>query len=285
MFLLMAPISTTLIRRYSTGPTPTRIRSVAALQRTIRAALGTEYETFLQGSYRNGTALADINDVDIVARRKRTRHPLTSRDWEDVFEDIAGRLDYSPRITAAIKLGNKCVKLETTTLKADIVPAVAIRRFENDPIAVWSRRERAAVPNFPRTHIRNGARKHARTGEQFKPTVRLFKRWAQQYFAGTDIAPSFFIESAVHAAPDTAFHASPPRSFYRVGRAICGWSTGDVINSVAGDKDVLVPDQWHPTKFLQFQAALADDVETVRQALLARTTREANELWKYAFGE
>jgi hypothetical protein len=27
-------------------------------------------ETFLQGSYRNNTAIADIDDVDIVARRR-----------------------------------------------------------------------------------------------------------------------------------------------------------------------------------------------------------------------
>jgi hypothetical protein len=76
-------ISQSLIDRYSAGPSAWKVTQVANLQTTIRDVLGEDdYDTFLQGSYRNGTAIADINDVDIVARRKATNAPLSSAAWE-----------------------------------------------------------------------------------------------------------------------------------------------------------------------------------------------------------
>jgi hypothetical protein len=58
-----------------------------------------------------------------------------------------------------------------------------------------------------------------------------------------------------------------------------------VIKSVAGDKDILVRDEWHPDKFEAFQTALKPDLQRVVKAMQASTTQEANRLWKLAFGE
>ena len=119
----------------------------------------------------------------------------------------------------------------------------------------------------------------------YKPTVRLFKRWASQYDDLADIAPSFYIECAAHAVPAGRIQIYLPRSFLNVGATICSWTVDDVINSVAGDKDVLAEQEWHPDKFLAFQERLADDLEYVRDALRAHSVRAANEAWKLVFGE
>jgi hypothetical protein len=69
----MPRISQFLIDRYSSGPSTERVRQVKRMQESIRKVLDESdfsYETFLQGSYRNDTAIADINDADIVALRK-----------------------------------------------------------------------------------------------------------------------------------------------------------------------------------------------------------------------
>jgi hypothetical protein len=84
-------ISQSLIDRYSAGPSASKVTQVANLQTTIRDVLGDNYDTFLQGSYRNGTAIADINDVDIVARRRRTNAPLSAATWESLFNTIASK--------------------------------------------------------------------------------------------------------------------------------------------------------------------------------------------------
>jgi hypothetical protein len=88
-------ISQWLIDRYSAGPSESKVSQVANLQTTIRDVLGDDYDTFLQGSYRNGTAIADINDVDIVARRRMTNAPLSPAQWENLFNTIASKLGSS----------------------------------------------------------------------------------------------------------------------------------------------------------------------------------------------
>lgn len=278
-------ISQSLIDRYSAGPSASRLTQVANLQTTIREVLGDDnYDTFLQGSYRNSTAIADINDVDIVARRKGTNAPLSSVAWERLFSTIASTLRSSHRVSGTISLGDKCVKLKGT-LNADIVPAVAIGEFTEDPIAIWSRRQQAQRPNYPRTHYANGVIKHGATSQTFKPTVRLFKRWARQYTGFEKTAPSFYIECAVHAVSNSKFDTYLPLGFAQVGVEICRWSRNKVIYSVAGDKDVLVSHEWHPDNFQAFQAKLMPDVQRVVRAMQATTTQEANRLWKLAFGE
>jgi hypothetical protein len=205
-----------------------------------------------------------------------------------LFNTIASKLRSSYRVSGTVSIGDKCVKLKGASLNADVVPAVAIGDFTNDftkdPIAIWSRRQQAQRPNYPRTHYENGVRKHKATSEAFKPTVRLFKRWTRQYRDFEKMAPSFYIECAVHAVSNSKFSTYLPLSFAQVGLEICGWSRNTVINSVAGDKDILVKGEWHPDKFEAFQAQLAPDLQYVVRAMQASTTQEANRLWKLAFG-
>jgi hypothetical protein len=278
-------ISQWLIDRYSAGPSESKVSQVANLQTTIRDVLGDDYDTFLQGSYRNGTAIADINDVDIVARRRMTNAPLSPAQWENLFNTIASKLGSSYRVSGTVSIGDKCVKLNGMALNADIVPAVAIGDFEKDPIAIWSRRKEKDRPNYPRTHYNNGVSQHKATYQAFKPTVRLFKRWARQYSGFDKIAPSFYIECAVHAVSTSKFSAYLPLSFAEVALEICRWTRHTVIKSVAGDKDILVGDEWHPDKFEAFQTTLKPDLQRVVKAMQASTTQEANRLWKLAFGE
>lgn len=65
-------IPTDLIDGYSKGPSPSTVAAAVTVHEKIRDLLGEDYETFLQGSYRNETAISDLNDVDIVVVRKHT---------------------------------------------------------------------------------------------------------------------------------------------------------------------------------------------------------------------
>jgi hypothetical protein len=283
----LATISQHLIDRYSAGPSPSKTSGVGRLQNAIREVLEPAYDTFLQGSYRNSTALADINDVDIVAREIGEKAPKSVAYWEALFEHIARLLRTSSRISGAVSIGDKCVKLTGSLggLNADIVPALAIRNLATDPIAVWSRRRQVEVPNHPRVHYDNGVRKQADASDAYKPTVRLLKGWSRQYAGMDKTAPSFYLECAVHDAADSNFRAYLPRSLFNVGREILSWSRYKRINSVAGDKDILVTGEWSPDNFEAFKAKLKTDVAIVGRALTASSTAEADRLWKLAFGE
>ncbi len=50
----------------------------------------------------------------------------------------------------------------------------------------------------------------------YKPTVRLFKRWMRQYMDQGKMAPSFYIECAVHNVVDAKRDVSAAR--LRAGR-------------------------------------------------------------------
>ena len=282
----MPKISQSLIDRCSAGPSATKTTAAKNLHRTIRSILGTTlWDTFLQGSYRNGTATARINDVDIVALRHLRSGRQSAGMWEEFFEKVANDVGASPRITGVVKKGDKCVTLTTASLNADIVPAVPSGDADKDPISIYSRRAKRERPNYPRDHYTNGSLKNLVTSQTFKPTVRLFKRWGSQYSNSATVSPSFYIECAVHAVNFERFDSYLPLGFAQVALEICDWSTNKVIKSVAGDKDILMPGEWEPKNFVAFQQRLLSDLNYLVKALNATTSHDANHYWRLAFGD
>jgi hypothetical protein len=280
-------ISASLIDRYSRGPSVTRAAAVKSLHENIRSALENwgdkKFDTFLQGSYRNGTAIADINDVDIVALYDPWSSPEAQGHWEWLFNHVADILRNTALVSGTVRLGDKCVKLEGD-LKVDIVPAISRTTYSTvDPVMVYSRRTRGERPNYPRTHYDNGILKQFATNDTFKATVRLFKRWKRQYSYLN--APSFYVECAVHSVVSTKFNSYLPRSFAEVALELCEYSRYKVIRAVGGDKDILVPQEWNPDDFMRFQEKLLRDATLVRGAMAASTQSDADRLWKLAFGD
>jgi len=280
-------ISKSLIDRFARGPSAARTSAVKRLHENIRSALENwgdrEFDTFLQGSYRNGTAIADINDVDIVALYGPWRSPASQSEWRGLFNRVAGILRKTRLVSGSVQLGDKCVKLEGA-LKADIVPAISPRPFSSvDPLRIYSRKGNSERPNFPRTHYCNAVKKQDATNAAFKPTVRLFKRWVRQY--RTLHAPSFYIECAVHSAANSKFSTYLPLSFASVATELLGYKPDTTrIPSVAGDKNILSSTDWRPEDFEAFKAMLLPDVKIIIDAMQASTQTEANHLWKLAFG-
>ncbi|MEU6723166.1 nucleotidyltransferase [Nonomuraea wenchangensis] len=280
-------ISQSLIDKYAAGPSTQRTSQVKSLHEDIRQALENwgdkKFDTFLQGSYRNGTAIADINDVDIVALYDPWYSPESHERWEWLFNHIAYILRRTSLVSGQVTIGDKCVKLDGG-LKADIVPAISRTAYSSvDPIKVYSRRQRLERDNYPRTHYENGVKKQAATGDSYKSTVRLFKRWIRQY--PTLTAPSFYIECAVHSIENSSFNTYLPLSFASVSVELLKYRETSIISSVAGDKDILVSAEWAPGHFVAFQQALRRDLPLVTGALEASTTYEADRLWRSAFGD
>jgi hypothetical protein len=285
-------ISEIAAHRYTSAPAPTTVSAAKSLHESIRCALGNDYETFLQGSYKNGTGVPDLNDVDIVALRKTTYStvftslpPGTPVTWDSIFADVQGRLEGSHHYRGKTERGDKCVKVNTE-FKADVVPAVHLGDPAIDPIAIYSFRQARERKNFPRDHYERGKEKQARTADTYKPTVRMFKRWARGWFKGTDTAPSFYVECLVHSLPDTLFTGDPPSSFVLVANHIVNKLTrSSVVMSVAGDKDILTSAEWDPAKFEVLQVQLKKSLMAAALALKSQTSSTADRLWREAFNE
>ncbi len=281
------------INSYTVAPSPTKVAAAKSLHENIRSVLGSGYETFLQGSYKNDTGMADINDVDIVALRKETRSGTFSGvyfdekiAWQEIFRQVQVALEATREYRGKTEPGDKCITVNTD-FKADIVPAVKIDVAGDDPIAVYSFREGSERKNYPRVHYQRNVEKQARTADNYKSTVRMFKRWAKNWFKGTKVAPSFDVECLIYNVPDHLFlFDDGAERFFVVGDHITkNISRYTVVNSVAGDKDILVNSEWHPDNYEKFRQTLEWAVIQVTVALRATTTDSARASWRKAFNE
>lgn len=289
----VALISDALVTRYAAAPSTAKIDEAKSLREDVKQALGSGYQVFLQGSYRNTTGVADLNDVDIVALSTTVHStvgqgpPAYPVSWDEIFSRVERALNSHWRFTGRVSRGDKCVKV-ATDLALDVVPAIYRHDPDTDPIEVYSFREGSRRDNYPRDHWRNGVAKNnaSRTNGAFKPTVRLFKRWARNVLSDPKVAPSFYIECAVQHVLDAKFNAYLPLSFVAVGLYLIQDVTRNtVVYSVAGDKDILVSTEWRPDRFERFQRELTPSVIAAGEALSATPATEANRLWRKAFGE
>src|SRR5262245_27409553 len=83
------------IARFARGPTESLLAKAQSLHTNIRDMLGEDdYHTILQGSYRNSTALPEINDVDILIIHKRFVAKGWTREysWKALFSAIEKKL-------------------------------------------------------------------------------------------------------------------------------------------------------------------------------------------------
>ena len=290
-------IPDTEVQRYAKAPSPTTVSAVSRFQEAIRDVLGSDYETFLQGSYKNDTSIRDLNDVDIVALRKYIvstpfslePHPtLNLISWGDIFAAVRTQLESSARFRGRTSYGDKSVKVDEA-FKADVVPAVRIGRYEDDPIAIYSFREARERKNFPRLHYENDVQKHQNTNETFKPIVRMFKKWASNHCPSDDtVAPSFYVECLVYNVPDDLFKFDLATAFFQVGYYIETKIVPDpapVVWSVAGDKDVLVESEWKRDSYRRFHRQLTLSTGAVAVALQSSNMSEAIRHWRRTFNE
>lgn len=285
-------IPDTEVKRYSRPPSPATVGAVSDFQNNIRDALGSDFETFLQGSYKNDTSVRDLNDVDVVALRKHTVSSVFSAEhysnvisWDDIFGAVSRALENSARFNGKTSRGDKCIVVNSTW-KADVVPAVRITAYDQDPIAIYSFKEAKERQNFPRLHYDNGVKKHQETNSVFKPVVRMFKRWAANHWPEEDVAPSFYVECLIYNVPSERFADDLAVSFFSVGYYIeTTFSHLSVIRSVAEDKDILTANEWDPLKFERFQAQLVRSTELVASAFKAGTQASATQYWRAAFNE
>jgi hypothetical protein len=280
-------IAQSLIDRYAAGPSATRISAVQRLHQRVRSVLGdASYETFLQGSYRNGTAIADSNDVDIMALSRGRGSPQYDFQWDELFGAIERALRSSYQITGRVSRGDKCITISGTP-SADVVPALRKGAITSDPIAIYSFRERTERDNYPRLHYARGVDKNKplRTHGAYKPTVRLFKRWGAPVQRSREDGAEL-----LHRVRRSQRHRLEVRHVFAAelrggGPGDLFWSRSKIITSVAGDKDVLVAADWHPDRFEAFQRKLLTDLGFVVRALNATTASDANRLWRLAFGD
>lgn len=245
---------------------------------------------FLQGSYANSTNIYGDSDVDVVVLYENTFHwdmtaltpaqqelhertfPPATYTWDHHRNDVLAALR-SHYGQAAVTPGRKSIKVQTGSGKrpSDVVPAVQFRRYAtfngpHDLTAHWGIQffdsAGNAIVNYPKYHIERGEQKNQteRTGGQYKATVRIVKNFRNYLvdngLLGESVAPSYFIECALHNVPDHLFRGPytttiPAILNYLLTTPYAGFLCQNGVTSLIGNQST----QWSATDFATFLAA------------------------------
>lgn len=289
-------ISNYLIDQLTKGPSDTKTTQVANLQNYIQGVFGSGYHTFLQGSYKNDTAILDINDVDIMVIRLKTyssqHSPLANPQnptifWEQIFKEMEDLLKTEQLYHWVITRGNKCITLSTTNFKADVVPAVQVGSdYTVDPVAIYSFRDGIEKVNYPRTHYENGVTKNRETSGNYKFMVRMFKNWSKNFFDNKDILSSYKIESLVYHIDSNKFTNDYVQSFIVIASEIYKkLKQREVLPykmlSVCGHEDIV--DNWSLSNRQLVANQLLISIDFAVKAYKETDQTTANGLFRKAF--
>lgn len=136
-------------------------------------------DSYLSGSYARGTAIAPIDDVDIIVvvdpegwpRRFLNSHPEPDRILQSFARAIRYRYPQS-----SVRVQRRSVRLNLYHLNIDVVPAVEVDGGDHR-IEIPDAESDDWIRSAPKMHTQIAADINQAQGGRFKPLVKLLKSW------------------------------------------------------------------------------------------------------------
>ena len=202
-----------------------------ALASYIGWAKETQYNIFLQGSYKNDTNLRRDSDVDVVvqlAAKLRPRvatlsdiqlehdqnHKLVHKRWTSFRSQVlkALRTTYGAE---AVTPGRKSLKLAKGKIPASADVVATVRCGAG--LTFYLPDEHRWVVSYPEQHHARGLKKERATNSRYKRTIRMFKaarnHLVENHAIRDGTAPSYFIECLLYNVPDDLFRPKLGQSY------------------------------------------------------------------------
>jgi hypothetical protein len=252
--------------------------------------------TFLQGSYRQQTAIYSINDIDIVALCNLT-YPGTpglftkTYNRDEIFRLIAAPLIADGRYQSKIQYGpqSMCVKVDLG-IKIEILPVV-FKVGNSDPKQepfVLHRPETGRWEDgFARLHQASLSTKNAsdRAQGNFIPAIKVIKHLRSRFGLN---AVSFHIECLLYSLPDQVFFGGPADYLSAVLCAIAARSAADWYQSQCiapcRDRDIFTPGEWIAKDWWEFHDMMSKASAVAQRAVTTGSQSKAIEAWQAILG-
>jgi hypothetical protein len=252
---------------------------------------------FLQGSYRQATAIYTINDIDMVALCELW-HPgetggsvkLWSRD--EIFDTIAAPLKNDGRYRNKVRYnkGSMCIKVDLD-IKVEILPFV-YKHGNNDPdkepFRLWRPEKQDWEDGYARYHqfFLTWKNQQDKTEGNFIPTIKVLKHLRSR-FSLDDV--SFHIECLLFRLNDELFKGGPADYMTKVLVFIASISAEEwykkKILTPCQDRDIFVASEWTLEKWKQFHYDLIQWATCAKEANQARDKDKAIDLWQLLLGK
>lgn len=195
-----------------------------------------DFESFLQGSYKNDTNVYRDSDVDVVMRLDsafyhdadllppeqyaafaRAYPGSSAYGLEEFKTDVAAWLRQKFN---GVRVGSKAIFIPGSGARrdCDVLVCEKFRYYyyfnsmsdQSKADGIWFfLKDYTRIVNFPKQHSDNCTAKHKATSQWFKPIVRIYKNMRNYLVDANvvrdDLAPSYFIEGMLWNVPDSKF--------------------------------------------------------------------------------
>jgi len=202
-------------------------------ERMVRAAVSEHgafnkcsLRLYTKGSYPNNTNVRTDSDVDVAV------HCTECCYWDEhtqgvhpsfgSYQGVWTPAKLRAELVAALKAkfpaqvddtGSTAIRVHSSSARvdADVVPAFDYRYYLSPSSfregSKTFKKDGASLVNYPEQHLKHGRAKNGRTNNDYKKTVRIFKRienrMATAKYHGE--VPSYFVECLVYNCPDSVF--------------------------------------------------------------------------------
>ena len=250
---------------------------------------------FLQGSYRQDTAIHSINDVDIVALCDLWQPGGGSgRSWsrDEIFDAVAAPLLQSGNYKGKVRYGqtSMCIKVDLG-IKVEILPVV-FRKGNSDPtdepFRLYRPRSQRWEDGFARKHqsLMTAKNQRGQVGGNFKPMVKVMKHVCSVH--GVPVV-SFHLECLLYGMPDEYFTGSPPDYIAKVLAFIArydadAWYRTDIATPCR-DRSLFTSTEWALHGWNQFHRSAVTWAKIAHDATQQPSADAAVNPWKALLGE
>lgn len=181
------------------------------------------YEVYLQGSYKNDTNIRGESDVDVVIQlnetffnnlneeqKKRLGLEPAKYNYDEYYSDVLEALN-NYFGSNSVKPKSKCIKIaeNDNRLPADVIVSTLYRSYlkvEQDSyvegISFFTSDTGRRIINYPKQVYDNGVAKNKSTNGMFKHMVRIFKNMRKNANAK---APSYYIQCLLYNIPSSNY--------------------------------------------------------------------------------
>jgi hypothetical protein len=287
------------------NPSATFLQTAASQHNSIRALIedanGPSAElapmTFLQGSYRQQTAIYTINDVDIVVLCNLS-YPGTpgagggkSYSRDEIFRIIAAPLLGDGRYRGKVRYSptSMCIKVDLS-IKVEILPVVFKRGTTDssrEPFVLHRPETGNWEDGYARYHqawltFKNG---DGNTGGNFIPAIKVLKHIRSRFNLK---AVSFHIECLLFRLENENFEGGTADWLARVLRRIASYPANEWyaarIMTPCGDRDIFTGTEWAPQEWVKFHGVIVECSRVAEVAINMQSEMEAIACWQAILG-
>lgn len=252
---------------------------------------------YLQGSYKQQTAIYTINDVDIVARCSLPS--LSAALWseqrwrrDELFETIAASLLADPRYQDKVRYGggSMCIKVDLG-INVEILPVVHrpwVAGSDNEPFFLYRPKTKRWENGYARRHQQHLSDKNTqpRTGGNFIPAIKVLKHLRTHH--GLE-AVSFHLECLLYALPDRLFRGSSAVCIAAILHAIAdtsadSWYNWKGVKTPCRERSLFSDTEWTREFWKTFHQWVVFFDSLAQTACLAPDKTVAIQTWQLLLG-